>query len=111
MIDLTLVSCVAPGILEGQDGTGAARLLGPLGEAGVRLVVDVEEEWRAAVEASTGGEWLRVRPTSAPDRHMAFGTRRALEVAWRAAARAGLPSLDYFVLTLGKMGMLHDQSI
>jgi len=111
MIDLTLVSCVAPCILEGQDGTGAARLLEPLVEARVPLVVYVEEEWRAAVEAGTGGELLRVRPTSAPDRHREFGTRRALEATWRAAARAGLPSLDYFVLTLGKMGMLHDQSI
>lgn len=86
-------------------------LLEPLLEAGVPLVVYVEKEWMSRLQARAPKELVRLRETCAEQRWTAFGAGSDLEAAWRSAARPQRLSLDYFVVTLTKMGMLHDQSI
>lgn len=111
MVDLTIVSCLAPCLLGGRDREEATRLFQPLLDAGVPLVVYVEDAWKDALQARCPSASTRLHETSAGRRREAFAMRAELEAACAAATTSHLPAFDFFVTTLTKMGMLHDQSI
>lgn len=111
VVDLTIVSCVVPTLLGGRELDDAAALLQPLLDAGVPMVLYVEQGWKERIEARCAGDVVRCQDTSASRRWAGFALRAELETARAASAHPDLPSLDYFVATLTKMGMLHDQSI
>lgn len=111
MVDLTIVSCLAPSLAGGRDVDEAAHLFQPLVDSGVPIVVYVEEQWKRAIRARYGGDQVRLHETSAERRAAAFAMRAELEVARTALARADLPTIECSIAMLTKMGMLHDQSI
>ncbi len=111
MADLTIVTCLAPCLAGEPEIEAAVRLLQPLADAGIPLVVYVEESWKDALPSRCAADTTRLHETSAARRWATFGLKAELEAAWVAAAGPQRPSLDYFTTTLTKMGMLHDQSI
>jgi hypothetical protein len=108
--DVTIVSCLSP-CLGRPDFDEAAALLDPLLRAGLPAVVYVESEWMAPLQARNLSAGVSLRATSAPQRLESLGFSSEIIAAWKAASRPDLPALDHFVAILGKMGMLHDQSI
>jgi hypothetical protein len=111
VVDLTIVTCVAPCIAGGRSFEEAATLLEPLVQADVPLVVYAEECWQQAIRARWARESVRVHPTSASRRLASFASRAQLQAALDASPGVDERSLDTFVVVLTKMGMLHDQSI
>jgi hypothetical protein len=111
VIDLTVVTCLAPSLLGDPDLDRVARLLEPLVAGEVSLVAYVERAWKAplAIRPSLAG--VRWQETSAAQRWAGFSHKAELETAHAAPSPSPRPSLDYFVTTLTRMGMLHDQSI
>jgi len=110
VIDLTIVSCLAP-CLGRRDFEAAAGLLQPLLDAKVPLVVYVEDIWKEPLRKRCASDYLRLHETSARRRLDTFAFKSEIAAARAASTHPDLPSLDYFVTTLTKMGMLHDQSI
>lgn len=111
MVDLTIVSCLAPCLLGQRDFEETARLFQPLLDADVPLVVYIEEGWKEPMQQRRSGSSTRFHATSSSRRWAAFGLRSELEAAYAASPHSDGPTLDYLVTTLTKMGMLHDQSI
>ncbi|MGD9765897.1 MAG: hypothetical protein AB7V27_19580, partial [Candidatus Binatia bacterium] len=93
------------------DFEGAAQLFQPLLAAGIPIVVYVEDAWKGRLEARGLGDATRLHETSSTRRAAGFALRAELEAARAASSCPALPPFDYFVTTLTKMGMLHDQSI
>jgi len=110
VVDLTIVSCFAPS-LGGRNFEAAAELFQPLLAANVPVVVYVEDIWKEPLRTRYASDCIRLHETSARRRLEAFAFKSEIAVAWAASTHPDLPSLDYFVTTLTKMGMLHDQSI
>lgn len=109
MSDLTIVSCLARCL--GHEFTGAVSLLQPLLEAGVPVVVYVDDAWREALQEQYPAEHARFHESSPQRRLASFAFRQELIAAWETSSSPDLPGVDYFVALLSKMGMLHDQSI
>jgi hypothetical protein len=108
--DLTVVSCLAS-CLGPPDFDAAMALLQPLLTAGVPAVVYVDEDWMEPLHACGTGAHVRLQATSPQRRLESLAFSPEIAVAWQGSTRAELPGLDYFVASLSKMGMLHDQSI
>jgi hypothetical protein len=111
VVDLTIVSCLAPCLLGQRDFEETARLFQPLLDADVPLVVYVEDAWKEPIQARCSGGSARFHATSASRRWATFALRAELEATCALSPRSDRPTLDYLVTTLTKMGMLHDQSI
>ena len=84
MVDLTIVTCIAPCLLGQRDAEGAAGLLQTFLDAGVPLVVYVEEGWKEAIESRRGEGPVRFHETSPSRRWSAFAFRAELEAACAA---------------------------
>jgi hypothetical protein len=112
--DLTIVTCLAPS-LGRPDFDEAASLLQPLLEAGVPIVIYVDDVWSEGLRQRCAAEHVRLHASSPRRRLASFAFTSEITAAWETARdatrRPDFPSLDYFVATLSKMGMLHDQSI
>jgi hypothetical protein len=111
VIDLTVVTCLAPSLLDDPDLDHVARLLEPLVAGEVSLVAYVERAWKPRLAVHPSLADVRWQETSAAQRWAGFSYKAALETAHAALPSDRRPSLDYFVTTLTRMGMLHDQSI
>lgn len=110
MTDLTIVSCLAP-CLGRPDVDAAVALLRPLLAADVPAVIYVDDVWTEAFRERCESDLVRLQESSPRRRLDAFAFTAEVASAWQAAGGPNLPGLDYFVATLSKMGMLHDQSI
>jgi hypothetical protein len=111
MVDLTVVSCLAPCVLGEGDLAAAERLVNAIWKTGLPAVIYVEDCWARALDERFPTGPIRFHETSARRRRAAFALFPELETAWRAMDPSRLPTLDCFIASLTKMGMLHDQSI
>jgi hypothetical protein len=107
--DLTIVTCLARCL--GRDFDEAVSLFQPLVEAGVPAVVYVDDVWKEPLRERCTAEHVRLQESSPQRRLASFAFGRELTAAWEASSGRGLPGLDHLVVSLSKMGMLHDQSI
>ena len=111
MVDLTLITCLAPCLSGGGTSRDVVDLLVPLLGSGVPLVVYVDREFKEELEGRLAGQPVRLEDSSPERRRSSIGSIAELERLRAASTLPGIPPLDTFVVTLTKMGMLHDQSI
>jgi hypothetical protein len=111
MVDLTIVSCLAPCVLGESDLAAAERLVEPIAETGVPAAIYVEDCWTRALEDRFPTGPIRFHATSARRRRAAFALCPELEAARRTLDASAAPTLDCWIASITKIGMLHDQSI
>jgi hypothetical protein len=111
VVDLTIVTCLAPCLAGDASVDDVAQRAAPLLESDIPVVAYTEDASMAALQARFPRDSIRFHATSAERRWNNFGLRAELQSAWARAADGTRPGLDYCITTLSKMGMLHDQSI